>query len=63
MYEDITKLPTWYLRQLWDNFMEDDGINEYGFIISRDGHAVNGHDINDVHAEMNRRGEGEYVAV
>ncbi len=58
----IRKFSTEYLKSVWDKMGDDDGI--YGeFVVQDAGHTVNGLFMDDVHAEMNRRGEGKYVAV
>ena len=60
----LSSLTTEYLKRLWDYMGEEDGSYEDGaFVVAEAGHVVNGVFIDDVHAEMNRRGEGRYVAV
>ena len=59
---DPSFFSTEYLKRIWDHMAEEDGLHG-NFLIEDGGHTVNGLFIDDVHAEMNRRGEGEYVAV
>lgn len=62
--QPIEVLATDYLKRIWDHMAWEDGEYEAGaFVVTDGGHTVNGLFIDDVHAEMNRRGEGRYVAV
>lgn len=63
-FPDIKRLETEYLKKVWDYMAHDDGEYEDGaFIVKDAGHTVNGLFLDDVYFEMNRRGEGRYVAV
>ena len=64
MKSDPRLFSTKYLKRIWDHMGMDDGLYRGGcYLVSDAGHTVNGMWIDDVHAEMNRRGEGSYVIV
>jgi len=63
-FPSVRNLTTNYLKKCWDYMASEDGSYEDGaFVVTDGGHTVNGLWIDDIHTEMNRRGEGRYVAV
>lgn len=62
MTSTIRFYTTKYLKKIWDHMGEQDGLYD-DILIQHGGHTVNGLDLDDVYEEMNRRGEGDYVAV
>lgn len=49
--EKIAKIPLERLKRMWDELPDDGGPHPSGF------------DCDDIHAELNRRGEGDYCRV
>ena len=62
MFKSPAILHTDYLKRIWDH-MGNDGGDYGGFHVEDGGHVVNGLFMDDVYFEMQKRGEGEYVAV